>query len=471
MKEKAKITGLKVSNFKRVNVVEIQPEKNGLTIIGGNNQQGKTSILNAIAYGLGGEAFRPSAVNNTSSEESANIRVEIDGLIVERSGKNASLKVTDPRGMKGGQSLLNEIVSKFALDLGSFLNAPDKAKILLTMFPELEGSLDKLKEESDNIRTQRTDINRDMKRLQVQVEGTAIIENIPEEEIIIEELSSKLESISAMTDKLNDKKHTLQKYREELSNLEYKITTLSSREPEMVIDAENIALQEQAEIKSLEEEFSRRKEEIKIRFQRKKDDASSAMAKMKDDICEANSRVKQTSINIGNLTKEIGSTENYDEQKAEILNKIKTAGDTNEKIRRNIECKRVYKEWEEMRAESEKLTTKLHEVDKARIEMLQNANLPLADLSINDEGKLLYNGQEWDCMAGAERLKVATAICMGEKPECGFVLIDGLETMDAPTLEEFSKFLAEKGMQGIGTIVGDQQATLIIEDGIVKENK
>ena len=139
----AKITGFSIADFKRVRLVEIRPSENGLTILGGRNAQGKSSCLDAIAYALGGEMFRPTDVNNHEGEKNAAIRVEIDGLIVERAGKNAALKITDSRGMRGNQTLLNDIVGKFALDLGSFMRASDaeKAKMLLKMFPELEKQL------------------------------------------------------------------------------------------------------------------------------------------------------------------------------------------------------------------------------------------------------------------------------------------------------------------------------------------
>ena len=83
----AKITGFSIADFKRVRLVEIRPSENGLTILGGRNAQGKSSCLDAIAYALGGEMFRPTDINNHEGDKNAVIRVEIDGLIVERAGK------------------------------------------------------------------------------------------------------------------------------------------------------------------------------------------------------------------------------------------------------------------------------------------------------------------------------------------------------------------------------------------------
>lgn len=49
-----KINKLEIENVKRVKAVKIEPTSNGLTIIGGRNNQGKTSVLDAIAWALGG---------------------------------------------------------------------------------------------------------------------------------------------------------------------------------------------------------------------------------------------------------------------------------------------------------------------------------------------------------------------------------------------------------------------------------
>ncbi len=50
-----KINRLEIENVKRIKAVKLEPARNGLTIIGGDNQQGKTSVLDSIAWALGGE--------------------------------------------------------------------------------------------------------------------------------------------------------------------------------------------------------------------------------------------------------------------------------------------------------------------------------------------------------------------------------------------------------------------------------
>ena len=47
-----KINSLEIENVKRIKAVKIKPEKSGLTVIGGKNNQGKTSVLDSIAWGI-----------------------------------------------------------------------------------------------------------------------------------------------------------------------------------------------------------------------------------------------------------------------------------------------------------------------------------------------------------------------------------------------------------------------------------
>ena len=117
-----KINKLEIENVKRVKAVKIEPTANGLTIIGGKNNQGKTSVLDAIAWALGGDKYRPSQAQREGSVIPPNLHIVMNnGLIVERRGKNSDLKVTDPNGKKAGQQLLNEFVEQLALDLPKFM--------------------------------------------------------------------------------------------------------------------------------------------------------------------------------------------------------------------------------------------------------------------------------------------------------------------------------------------------------------
>lgn len=117
-----KINKLEIENVKRVKAVKIEPSENGLTIIGGRNNQGKTSVLDSIAWALGGDRYRPSQAVREGSVIPPHLHIVMsNGLEVERKGKNSDLKVTDPTGKRAGQQLLNEFVEELAIDLPKFM--------------------------------------------------------------------------------------------------------------------------------------------------------------------------------------------------------------------------------------------------------------------------------------------------------------------------------------------------------------
>ncbi|MDF2568652.1 MAG: chromosome segregation protein, partial [Sporomusa sp.] len=71
------------------------------------------------------------------------------------------------------------------------------------------------------------------------------------------------------------------------------------------------------------------------------------------------------------------------------------------------------------------------------------------------------------------QLKIATAIVRKLNPNCGFVLMDKLEQMDAETMKEFGSWLESEGLQVIATRVSTSkdECSIIIEDGYVKEQQ
>ena len=124
-----KINKLEIENVKRVKAVKMEPAQNGLTVIGGKNNQGKTSVLDAIAWALGGDKYRPSEAWREGSVIPPFLHIVMsNGIVVERKGKNSDLKVIDPQGRKGGQQLLNEFVEQLAIDFPRCMSASNKDK-------------------------------------------------------------------------------------------------------------------------------------------------------------------------------------------------------------------------------------------------------------------------------------------------------------------------------------------------------
>lgn len=111
-----KITSLIVENVKRVKVVEITPDPDGnLIVIGGRNEQGKTSVLDSIEMAFGGVNKKKTPRPVRSGAKKAEIVAELDGLTVRRtitSSGGGSLTVSDDSGKLGSpQAILDSLLS------------------------------------------------------------------------------------------------------------------------------------------------------------------------------------------------------------------------------------------------------------------------------------------------------------------------------------------------------------------------
>ena len=401
-----KINQLEIENVKRIKAVKIEPSANGLTIIGGRNNQGKTSVLDSIAWVLGGDKFRPSQAQRDQSVIPPNLKITMsNGLVVERKGKNSALKVTDPNGEKGGQQLLNDFVEQFALNLPKFMESTskEKAQILLKIIGVGDRLLTLEREEQEKY-NERLTIGRIADQKEKYAKEQPAYNDAPVELVSASELIKKQQDILAQNGE-NQRK------REQLHQLEQ----------------EDQRLMEQIQ------ELLKKQEAVR---------ADLSIARMDAKDLE-------------------------DQSTAELERSISDIEEINRKVRANLDKEKAEDDAREYRRQYDQLSKQLDETRDAKNKLLNSAELPLPELSIK-EGELVYKGQQWDNMSGSDRLKVSTAIVRKLNPECGFVLLDKLEQMDLEVLKEFGEWLEAEGLQAIATRVSTgEECSIVIEDGYV----
>ena len=410
-----KINTLEFENTKRIKAVKMSPSANGLTVIGGRNGQGKTSILDSIAWALGGDKYRPTSAAREGSVTPPALRITLNnGLIVERKGKNSSLKVIDPNGNKGGQQLLNEFVSELAIDLPKFLNANNKEKAQTLL--QIIGVGDEL--------------------FRLEKEET--------------ELYNKRHLLGQIADQKK-------KFAEEQPYF--------ADAPKELISASELIRQQQ-EILARNGENQRLRQE-RDRLEDEEKAVSSAIEDMKEKLYDLEERqaIILEKLEMANKT----TAELVDESTEELERNIENIELINTRVRANMAKEMAEEEAKKYKADYDDMTNEIESVRQEKIDLLNSADLPLPGLSV-EAGELLYRGKKWDCMSGSEQLKVATAIVRKLKPQCGFVLIDKLEQMDIDTMNEFGCWLESEGLQAIATRVSTGgECSIIIEDGIAVE--
>lgn len=401
-----KINQLEIENVKRIRAVKLEPSQNGLTIIGGNNNQGKTSVLDSIAWALGGDRYRPSAAARDGSVIPPRLHIVMsNGLVVERKGKNSDLKVTDPAGHKGGQQLLNEFVSQLALDLPRFMQASDKEKgDTLLQVIGVGDKLAELERQENDTYNRRRAIGQIADQKMKFAKEMAYYPDAPKEPVSISELLSQQQAILARNGE-NQRK----------------------RQMAAQLEQQKQALRRQLD--ELQEKYAA--------------------------VCKDCDIAAQSAQNL------------RDQSTAELERNIADIEAINVKVRANLDKEKAEMDANEYGQQYAALTAELDKARQEKAALLNHAPLPLPGLSVED-GALTYNGKRWDSMSGSDQLKVSTAIVRKLNPQCGFVLLDKLEQMDLSALREFGAWLESEGLQAIATRVSTGgECSIVISDGYV----
>lgn len=417
-----KITALEAENVKRIKAVALTPSPTGLTLVGGNNNQGKTSVLDALAWALGGDRFRPDAAQRDGAVAPAHLKVTLsNGVIVERKGKNASLTVTDPTGRRSGQQLLNAFVEPLALDLPRFMDASDKEKAdILLRIIGIGAELHTRDLEIKSLYDKRTFTGQLAAQKKHFAEEMISYPEAPDEPVSASELIRQQQDILARNGEN-------QRLRAQYAELEQQV--------QQCVD-----------------ELKRTRERIAT-LQQLADELDAKHTKLFNQRETARKTVSQL----------------QDESTAELEASIRDIEETNRKVRANLEKSRAEDEAAQYASEYDRLTESIQQKRADRMALLNGADLPLPGLSVED-GVLTYKGKHWRDMSGSDQLRVAAAIVRRLNPDCGFVLLDKLEQMDMTTLQEFSAWLEAEGLQAIATRVSTgSECQIIIEDGMVKD--
>lgn len=403
-----KITSLQLENVKRIRAVRLEPSPDGLTVIGGKNAQGKTSVLDGIAYALGGEKYKPSNLRREGAVADTVIHIETDdGLVIERKGKNASLTVTDRDGKRHGQAILDAVISKLAIDLPKFLLAKDKEKAdILLQILGIGDELAKLEREEKAKYDTRTTVGRMAEQKKKSAADMPYHDGVPDEPVSVADLIRQQQEILASNGIKEEHRRRYAANKDELLRVNADLVRLAERREALT-----------AELRSAEsEDFT-------------------------------------------------------PESTAELEAQIADFEETNRKIAENAAKKQREEEADDLSDQYDTLTREIEEIRKKRLALLDGCDLPYPGLTVED-GTLLLDGKAWDCMSGAQQMIVGCAIASRLNPNCKFVLLDKLEQLDLETLAEFDNWLKENDLQCIATRVSTgEECALVIEDGEAQGEK
>lgn len=401
------ITQLEIEGVKRIKAVSITPEGNAI-VIGGNNAQGKTSILDAIEMALGGgKTIPPKPIHD--GMESARIVLKMDGLIVTRTftEKKSYLKVTTEDGASypGAQAMLDTLVGRLSLDPLAFTNLSPKeqAETLRKLIGLNTAEIDQTYGKTF---AERTDLNRAIKQLEARLESMERDDDAPSEEVSVSELIARRSDIAQRNQEITDREKIIESMTEDRDRLAREI------------------------------------ESMKLKIQ----DYDSGIAAQSEEL------------------KSLGDSQSTDH----IDDEIRNAEHTNITVRENKRYDEINDELISTTSKADACTDKLESLKHQKSELIAAAEYPIDGLGINEESIVTYNGIPFEQASGAERLRISAAIGLALNPKMGVLLVRDASLLDADSMAALLDFASEKGAQVWMERVGNgDECTVIIEDGMV----
>tara|TARA_R110002050_G_scaffold191532_11_gene326353 strand:- start:410 stop:1708 length:1299 start_codon:yes stop_codon:yes gene_type:complete len=427
----SKIIQLEAQNVKRLRAVTIRPD-GSLVVIGGDNANGKTSVLDSIAMALGGANEIPT-LPVRQGEDKAVVIVELDdGIIIKRTFTKAggtSLKVTTKDGASypSPQAILDKLTGKLTFDPLAFtrLDAKKQAEALRNLVGYDTAALDAQRKK---LYEERTVQNRVAASAAAKVETMPFHADAPAEPV---DTAAVMAELQAARD-----------HAEEATELDRSIDA---------VNQEVIVVNEAMGVLTVEiEECERRLLELREQHE------------------------YNLTIVLPNLRKraEIArdALANHGKPIAEgpIKEKLSTAACLNRQVSENAARAEALRAAQAEKDKGEALTSQIAEIDTQKAEALAKVTFPVPDLGFDDNG-VTYRGVPFSQASAAEQLRVSVAIAAAFNPKLKVMLVKDGSLLDAKSLALLGELAVEHDLQVWVERVGKgAEVAVIIEDGAVE---
>jgi hypothetical protein len=423
-----RIVELKIKNFKRIKAITIKPGDENTVIISGKNEQGKTSVLDAIFVTIGGGEARKGLLRPIrDGQKSSKIEIDMGDMIVTRRWTaNHKTYITVESKDKPGkplespQAVLDSLIGNFSFDPLSFSKMPDKKqKDILFGLDNIDFDLEKWEKERNIIFENRKDLNRDIKSLKIQINETPLLPvDTPDEETST--TTVLLEQEEAQTTKTEN-------------------------------DTKRENLEDEHENRRGLDERKRLKEEI--------------IKGLNEEIAEINLSIV-TSINKIRVSEE--EVKNLiDPDMDSFSEKLKNLEIINANVREKKKSEVFKKMLSEKTTQSEVLTGNLEVFDDKKTEAIKAAKFPIEGLSFDDEG-VTYKGIPFCQCSSSERLKVSLSMAMALNPKLRVLRIMDGSLLDSANMQIIKEMVKDNGYQvWIEKVDETGKVGIVIEDGEV----
>lgn len=431
-----RIIELHARNVKRLTAVDITPTES-VTIVGGDNGAGKSSLLDSIMYTLAGGraipeqplrrgASRGEVVLKLNGDESRGLSAMTITRTFTPKGGSLEIRAADGELAPSPQKLLDDWRARFIDPL--WLMRLDPRKQVEAMRELLGLDFEAMDAEREGLYDERTIANREVNSLQSRVHALPQSEDAPGEEVSVAQLSEELEKRRAVNRDIEQARRDLAKH--EQANYD-------------LVGSEDSFVES---VTQLEEKLDTATKELEQL--RKKIEVDGQALKTEQEGVEA---------------LDFADT-------AEIQTALVNAEEDNRKVRVNQQRTALIGELDAAEQTSAGLTEGIDAIDTNKEALIQGAKWPIAGMGFNSSG-LTWEGLPFEQASSSEQLRVSVAVGFAMSPLLPVLLVYDGSLLD----DEGMRLIAELAKEHDGQVfierVGDgDPSAIIIEDGHVRES-
>jgi DNA repair exonuclease SbcCD ATPase subunit len=444
-----KISALHVENIKALHTIDFEPGDASLIVVGGRNAQGKTSVLDSIAFALGGKELIDDEPIHRGSRK-GKVTVELtNGYRVERTftARGGQLKVLPPGNVDAGapisspQTRLNEWLGAITFDPLAFsrMKAKDQRELLAGLvgldFTELDAK-------RERAYSARHDANQERHRLEGARTEVEHHDDVPEEPVDISDLLDEQRQAEGEWLKV-------QKLEADAKTERWKAKERQERAGQCL----DLVQSKTRRIEALEEEIEQLRNDLASHV----GEADEALAQREEHLDAAAS-----------LDVDVQTARDKAPDLEAIRSRIANAEGTNRKVRENGEWVKYTQQIADLNFEADEATATIKAIDEQRKEEIANASYPLKGLAVDDD-QVIFQDLPLSQASGAEQLRVSVALGMALNPELKVLLVRDGSLLDDDSLEMVRMMAAENDAQlwleRVGT---DAHTTITIEEGEIR---
>jgi DNA repair exonuclease SbcCD ATPase subunit len=412
-----KIIKLRAENIKKLVAVEITP-KGSVVKITGRNASGKSSVLDSIFWALGGtQGIQERPIRQ--GQKKAEIELDLGEMTVRRTftenGTALVVENKDGQRFKSPQTLLDSLLGKLGFDPLDFMRQDPRGQVetLKTLTGLDLSSLDEARQKAYD---ERTAVNREVKRLEIQLEALPVPADAPSKEIDVAELVGKIDEAVAWREKRRRQEELHSRMQAEISELKRTVEELEKRIARATIEIEEKAV---------------------------------ALEAIECEIEEAGEVA-----DISALQETLRS--------AESTNKL-----AREARRANEERSRLHCELDAAKESAIDLTQQIAGIDEDKSAMIAEACFPLKGLAFGDR-VVTYNGLPLAQGSSAEQLRVSMAMAMALNPKLRVIRVTDGSLLDSESLKIIEEMCAESDYQCWLEVVDESgKVGVVISEGQV----